>query len=105
MRCVGVAGITQKAQHLSAAHAITGFDAQTARLQVRIESKTAVSERKDHVVEAPISRPCGWSAIPAIQLFFKNLLCTAFADAGAPLFGIVLGKQVDRWLKPQIVQA
>jgi hypothetical protein len=53
--------------------------------------------------EAPINRPCCWNAIPAIQLFFKNLL--ALLQTLARLFfGIVLGKQVDRWFQPQIVQ-
>ena len=55
--------------------------------------------------EAPINRPCYWNAIPAAQLFFKNLLAPPLQMLARLFFGIVLGKQVDRWFKPQIVQA
>jgi hypothetical protein len=57
------------------------------------------------IFEAPISRPCCWNAIPAIQLFFKNLLAPTLQMLACLFYGIVLGKQVDRWFKPQIVQA
>ena len=55
--------------------------------------------------EAPISRPCCWNAIPAIQLFFKNLLASPLQMLARLFFGIVLGKQVDRWFQPQILEA
>jgi hypothetical protein len=57
------------------------------------------------IFEAPISGPCGWNAIPAIQLLFKNHLAPLVQMLARLFFGIVLGKQVDRWFQPQIVQA
>jgi hypothetical protein len=57
------------------------------------------------ICEAPISRPCYWNAIPAIQLLFKNLLAPPLQMLARLFFGIVLRKQVDRWFQPQIVQA
>jgi hypothetical protein len=57
------------------------------------------------IFEAPISGPCGRNAIPATQLFFKNLLAPPLQMLARLFFGIVIGKQVDRWFQPQIVQA